>query len=374
MIRPFAALTLVAGICLTIEAEVPDKTFDVSPGQTLHVDLKTGGSIRIRGTAEKTVTVNTTIKGRNAEDFRVNFDQTKTGVSITSRYAGSTKSHSGRVDLVITVPNQFLTDLHTTGGSIAIDGVEGSHKAKTMGGSLDLRNLKGKVSMTTMGGSIDLVSSQVDGKVSTMGGKVKIKDVSGDIKGTSMGGDVIYENVQRPGMVAGNKRVEISTMGGDIKVGNAPAGAKVKTMGGAIRIGSAKDFVDATTMGGSIEIEALDGGVNAITYGGDITVTMVGDPSAGRRDVTLKSLNGELRLTVPASLSADIEVELAYTKNSARDFKITSDFPLTITETPEWDDDHGTPRKTIHAKGSTGGGKNKIHLKTINGNVVIKKQ
>ncbi len=41
--------------------------------------------------------------------------------------------------------------------------------------------------------------------------------------------------------------------------------------------------------------------------------------------------------------------------------------------TKEWDDSEGTPRKYIYATGSIAGGKNKIHIDTINGSVYLKK-
>jgi len=366
--------SLALGVCLIAQADVPDKKLEVSPGQTLEVHLKTGGAIRIRGVAENAVTVKTRLTGRDANQIHVSVDRTGNGVRIVSDYEGSRSHRSGSADLEISVPARFDAELKTMGGEIKIEGVEGKVSGSTMGGALDLRNLKGKVDLSTMGGGITLVSSQVDGKVHTMGGAVKIKDVIGDIKGSSMGGNVVYDNVQRPGGTVNAKEVVISTMGGDINVATAPSGANVKTMGGGIHIGSAKEFVKAKTMGGEIEIKELDGGTEATTMGGDIAVTMVGDPSSGKRDVKLDSKGGEIRLTLPAGLSMDIDVELQYTKNSSRNYKIDSDFPLTISETPEWDEGHGTARKTIKGTASLGGGKNKIVIRTINGNVILKKR
>jgi DUF4097 and DUF4098 domain-containing protein YvlB len=163
--------------------------------------------------------------------------------------------------------------------------------------------------------------------------------------------------------------VEISTMGGDITVANAPAGASVKTMGGDIEITSVKRDVKATTMGGDIEIKSIDGSASASTMGGDVTVTMVGDPASGKRDVELESMGGDVTLTVPAELSMDVEIEISYTKNSSRNYKIVSDFPLSISESPEWEYKAKGARKIITGKGVVGGGRNKISLTTTNGDV-----
>jgi len=201
------------------------------------------------------------------------------------------------------------------------------------------------------------------------GGSVLFRDVKGDVKGSSMGGDVRYENVTRSDAGAVSKPVEISTMGGDITVASAPAGANVKTMGGDIEIISAKRHVKAKTMGGDIEIAAIDGSVTASTMGGDVEVTMVGDPASGERNVELESMGGNLTLRVPAGLSMDIEIEIAFTKNSSRNYKIVTDFPLTTSESADWSYKAGGARKLITARGAVAGGKNKIRLTTTNGDV-----
>ncbi|MCM2317414.1 MAG: DUF4097 domain-containing protein [Thermoanaerobaculia bacterium] len=364
-----AAALLAAGMATSAFAQTQEKTFDVGPGQTLEVDLESGGAITITGVDGNSVTVKTTKKGRNASDLEVRVEQSKRGVRIETSHEKARRNWSGGVDVEVTVPRRFNADLETMGGAIRIDGVEGELEGSTMGGALDLKNLKGKLKLSTMGGSVTLASSDVDGEVSTMGGDVVFRDVKGDVKGSSMGGDVRYENVTRADGGAVSKPVEISTMGGDITVASAPAGASVKTMGGDIHIASAKQHVKATTMGGDIEIAAVDGGATASTMGGDVEVTMIGDPSSGKRDVELESMGGDITLTVPAALSMDVEIEIKYTKNSSRNYKIVSDFPLSISESPEWQYKSGGARKIIDGKGVVGGGKNKVVIRTTNGDV-----
>jgi hypothetical protein len=368
------SLILAAGICALAPAQIPEKRIEVSPGQTLDVNLETGGAISIQGGGGNTVTVKTSLTGPDAGDIQVRVERTGKGVSIVSRFASGHSRRSGSADLEITVPSRFDAELKTMGGRIRISNVEGQLHGSTMGGPLDLTALKGKVELTTMGGAVTLTASQVDGKVRTMGGKVMIKDVVGDIKSTSMGGNVVYDNVQRPGKGGDGKEVEISTMGGEIDVASAPSGANVRTMGGAIHIGSAKGQVKAKTMGGNIEIKELDGAVIATTMGGDIQVTMVGDPAVGKRDVKLDSKGGEVHLTLPAGLSMDIDAQLEFTRSAASQYKIESDFPLALTETPDWSEAHGSSRKTLKGTAVIAGGRAKIVIRTINGNIYINKR
>ena len=126
-------------------------------------------------------------------------------------------------------------------------------------------------------------------------------------------------------------------------------------------------------MGGKILLDSVDGAVRATTMGGDVHVRMVGDPSRGDRSVEISSMGGDIELIVPAGSSMDVDAELTYTRDHDRRYQIRSDFPLRQTVSPDWETDHGTPRKTIHATGSVNGGRNQVKIRTINGDVRIVK-
>lgn len=348
-----------------------EKTFKVESGKTLSVDLETGGSISILGWDREEVLVEVDFH-RNEGDYDVEIEETRQGIRVTSDMAGS-RGHGRAPDFEIKVPRRFNLELQTLGGSIDIDSVEGEIEGVTMGGELNLSNLRGEVALKTMGGDITCRDSELDGYVTTMGGEVLMENLVGNVKGSSMGGAVIYKNVtSRNGKSTGGV-VDISTMGGSIKVSVAPEGAKVHTMGGDIRIKSAKEFVRAKTMGGDIEIDEVDGWVRATTMGGDIDVIMVGNPDKGERHVTLTSMAGDIHLTVPAGLSMEFDIELAYTKGHEGDHDIHSDFDIEKEETKTWDRDNGSPRKYIYGKGSVKGGKHRIRIKTINGDIYLNK-
>jgi DUF4097 and DUF4098 domain-containing protein YvlB len=186
-----------------------------------------------------------------------------------------------------------------------------------------------------------------------------------------MGGEVSYRNVKRQDERNDAREVKISTMGGEIEVDDAPGGADVSTMGGEIRIRSAKKYVKAKTMGGEIKIDKIDGGVKATTMGGDIEVDMVGDPDQYDRDVVLSSMGGDIYLTVPAGLSMEFDIKLTLTRRTSNDYKIISDFPIEVEKTGDWEDSGS--RRFIYGTGNVAGGKNKIRIDTVNGDIIIKK-
>jgi hypothetical protein len=349
------------------------KNFTVKKGEKLDINLKTGGSISITSWDKDEVNVEGTFGGNKWKDIVVKLEKTESGVEIHSGYKHHNNNENGRAHFDIKVPSKFDIDLYTMGGGIDIDGVEGKISGQTMGGELKLSHLKGELELTTMGGNITLTDSDVDGKVHTMGGKVDFENVTGDVKGSSMGGKVTMKNVKRTTGDSVRDEVDISSMGGSIDVDEAPSGANVSTMGGEININSAKKFVKAKTMGGNIKIEEVDGSVKATTMGGQINVKEICKPDDSDRDIDLESYGGTITVLVPANFSMDVDITLAYTKERDRGYKIISDFDINKSQTDEWDHHNGSPRKYIYGKANIKGGKNKVTINTINGDVVLKK-
>lgn len=358
------------------EGKTIQKSFDVKPGGKVMLDLKTGGSIQIQGWNKDVVEVNADISGKDADDVKFEVDQNENEISIYSYYDGDEDNNSCREKVIVNVPQKFNVEFKTMGGNVKLDKLEGELEGKTMGGQLELSNLKGNVNMTTMGGRINVSDCEIDGKVKTMGGEVLVENVVGDLDASSMGGKVIQKNVKGNKNSIG-KEVNISTMGGEINVDNAPNGAKLKTMGGDITINSASKFVDAVTYGGNIEINEVDGKVKAKTFGGDVDVKFTG--SGEDKDIEITSLGGDINLSVPENFSMDVYVEIAITKDWGRkhknfeDLKVNSDFKLNEERSDDWDYSHGSPRKYLYSKGSFNGGKNKVVVKTINGEVTFRK-
>ncbi|MDR3626184.1 MAG: hypothetical protein P4L45_05100 [Ignavibacteriaceae bacterium] len=349
------------------------KNFNVEKGQKLSINLKTGGSISITAWGKNEVKVDASIDGEDWEDFLVEFEKDNSGININSRFKHQHDNVSSNAHFDIVVPSEFDIELNTMGGSLTIDGVNGKISGQTMGGGLTLSNLKGYLDLSTMGGNVSLTKSEVDGNVHTMGGEVDFEDITGDVKGSSMGGKVTMKNVTRKSGESTGDEVDISSMGGEINVDTAPNGANVSTMGGEINISSAKKFVKAKTMGGNIKIDDVDGSVNASTMSGKINVKEICNPNDGDRDIELESQDGDITLFVPAGFSMDVDITLSYTKDMEGKYKIISDFDLDRTQTDKWDHHKGSARKYIYGKASINGGKNKVTIKTINGDVHLEK-
>ena len=166
---------------------------------------------------------------------------------------------------------------------------------------------------------------------------------------------------------------DLSTMGGDVHVGSAGPFAKLKTMGGDISINRAAGSVDASTMGGKINIGQAGGAIKASTMAGDVTAHLTGSSSA-RRDISLSSMSGAILLTVPKDYGMDVQIKLAYTKNSDGKYRVIQHLGLSERQTTEWDTHDGTPRKYIYVTGRVGNGGNTVKIDTINGDISLKQE
>ncbi|HVT58492.1 MAG TPA: DUF4097 family beta strand repeat-containing protein [Thermoanaerobaculia bacterium] len=379
--RRIAFFILAACLALppAARADRIEKQVSVTAGQQLDIDLESGGAITIRGGDDRTASFTVDREGRDAAETEVTIEATSGGgARIATRHVGRRDSYSTNLRIDIRLPQRFSVHLKSMGGSVHLAGLDGKFEGTTMGGDLELSELNGEAHLKTMGGDVRVSKSKLDGRITTMGGKVQLEDIEGNLQGHSMGGTVTYQNVRggKEGSRGDSSRgaVVMSSMGGDLRVEDAPAGAELRTMGGNVRVRSAAKYVKATTMGGDIEIDRVDGRVDATSMAGDIKVTLVegsGGSAAEPHDVKLDSKSGELHLAVPADLAMDIDIQLFYTRASRRNYRVHSDFPLKIEESSEWDTTHGSPRKLIHATGRQGAATHRIELSCINGDVYL---
>lgn len=349
-----------------------EKTFQTAAGKKLDIDLKSGGEIHIIGNDKNQVVVRARMRGEDRDNLDFNAEESNGSIRVTSEYVGRSHSHNASSDLDIEVPSRFDVNLRTMGGDVSINNVEGEISGETMGGELNLQALKGNIQLTTMGGEVMLEDSTLDGSVKTMGGDVVIRNVSGSVKGSTMGGDVRYENANSAGKPKGE--VKISSMGGDLNVNEAPEGASLETMGGDIHVRSASKYVDAQTMGGNVKLDAVDGWVNASTMGGNVTVRLTGDPSQGKRDVDLTSMAGDIELTVPEGMAMNLDLQIEFDPDRSHTPKIISDFPVKTWEEESRNNHHGDRNsKVLRGTGQSGDGQHKVHIKTVEGDIIIKK-
>ncbi len=388
-VAPAPAAALLAGVnvqagtaahgCRTEGGDSMECGLDVRPGETLELDLETGGSVTIHGWDQSRVELRGRLKSSDLPGTHAEMTRTSGGIRLRSWYTGSSRNQSSSHRFELSVPRRFDVRLDSAGGDLSIDGVEGSFAGSTGGGDLVLQDLRGSAQLSTGGGTIRVADAHLEGAVSTGGGKVTLSHVSGGLRGSSGSGPVVYtepENegdptgdVDEHGAVRGGGRVHMERAGGDIQLEEAPSGAVVSTGGGNIVVGRAGGSVEASTGGGSIRLGPVAGDVRAGTGAGDVEVTVV-DAGGEPQSVVVKSGHGRVVIDLPAGFDGRVELETAYTRN-VEPTRIEAPWQLERS-TSDWSDREGTPRRYVRATGTVGSGRGLLKVKTVNGDVIVR--
>ncbi|HEY7877922.1 MAG TPA: DUF4097 family beta strand repeat-containing protein [Gemmatimonadaceae bacterium] len=136
-----------------------------------------------------------------------------------------------------------------------------------------------------------------------------------------------------------------------------PRGVKIKaaTVNGEVSVHGAQALVQAHTVNGSVDASSSTGPLEASTVNGDLRVSM--DALTGDGDLNYETVNGSITVHLPSHLDANVDMQ---TVNGS----LTSDFPLTLT---------GRINPRRHLSATIGNGGRHINLKTVNGNVELRK-
>ena len=388
-------LFLIMFSCFAISASAAEKvikeSYSVKSGGSLYIQSDSG-RIEIETWDKNSVDIKVTKKARKEsrlEEFKVTFEQNGDDISIEGESEWNSRVN---VSYLVKVPNEFDLDLKTGGGSITVDDISGKIKLNTSGGAIKVGNVaKGKVDLDTSGGSITVGDVNGDLKADTSGGRIQVGNISGKTDLDTSGGSIK--------VVGATGKVKANTSGGSINIGPTTNEVAVNTSGGSIKIDKAEGNIHADTSGGSIEVVGTDGSVDLDTSGGNIYVGKSGefvkaetsggnitikqangyieaDTSGGRIEaemiqtdnskdthVNLDSAGGSITLYLPKTIEATISAKLNISRSAYKDYRIYSDFPLTIK---------GEDSSRVSAKGKVNGGGDKININTSDGDIFIK--
>ncbi|MEX2284649.1 MAG: M56 family metallopeptidase [Gemmatimonadota bacterium] len=389
--------------------------FRVPSGGTLYLTLQTGGSIDVVGSDEGEVSIVATLEGTET-DLRM--EKVTGGVQVWTapRYARSSSRTNHRFRIV--VPTQYNVRIESMGGGVRIRDLDGNIRGHTAGGAIDIERAHGRLELGTGGGSVDVSDSDLTGSVSTGGGEVLIRNVTGGLRGSSGSGDVTYSNssvtidandmtARRPGSIRldlndvpvlwlDRKRSDtrsasdresteprllgqfpapaytVNRAGGAIRLDRVPDGAMLTTGGGEIIVREASGFLAAYTGGGDITIGSARGGVEANTGAGDVEIT-VPSMAGAAVDISVTTGKGRVILNLPADASAVLDLDATYTRSAIEPAVITSDFNLDVSTPSEWDSSMGSPRRHVRGSGTIGNGTGKIRVRTVNGDIIVRR-
>ena len=293
--------TPAAVVTAAIERNV-EKSFTVTGPGTLRVETQ-GGEIRVSPSSDDSV-VRITAKQRirastDAEadellkKLELGFEQNGNDVRVVSRYERQTSRFRFgswppvNVDVVVTVPAGFATDLHTSGGGITIGDLKGKVNARTSGGPIILGKLGGSVDAHTSGGNISLEEAVGPVDLETSGGNISVGRVAGAADLSTSGGNIRIDSA--------TSAMRAKTSGGNIRAaitGPLTEDCTLTTSGGSVRVTvdkSAAFRLDASSSGGGVDAEGLTLTLEKSSQGRG---RLAGDVNGGGKVLKLRSSGG----------------------------------------------------------------------------------
>ena len=186
-------------------------------------------------------------------------------------------------------------------------------------------------------------------------GEIDIGTVAGTLRAETAGGDVVV------GGASG--QVVARTAGEHIQIGPTDGSVRAETAGGSIRLQEARGRVVAETAGGSIDLLKLQSAVRATTAAGRILAEFnTGKKTFGPSE--LETSMGDVFVYLPANAPLTIDAAI----ETAAGRRIQSDFPLEIQGANE-----ELVPSTLRGHGNLNGGGEVLKIRTIAGNIEIRK-
>ncbi len=276
------------------------KSFDLSgPGK---IETKTSGaSVAITGTEGNHVVVEMFVKRngkavdpndadvqKRLDDYKIDIQKNGNTVSViveTKKSPDWSKGNNINLSFEIQVPYEMSTDLNTSGGSIAISGIEGDQSIKSSGGSVKISYSSGSIFTKSSGGSLSV--SEFSGllDLNTSGGSVKVNGMEGEVTINSSGGSVSLEDV--------SGKIYANTSGGGIKadINNIEDALTLKSSGGSISATIPKDLpMDLDLKGGNVNTKLTN-------FDGEMKRDkIVGKSNGGGVLISMASSGGSIKL------------------------------------------------------------------------------
>ncbi|MCK5520769.1 MAG: DUF4097 family beta strand repeat protein [Candidatus Marinimicrobia bacterium] len=256
-------------------------------------------------------------------------------LEIPTKSSIAGKTFSGDITIENT-EGQFV--LATYGGDIQAENVSGSMQFSTAGGDINVENLEGNLHLYTAGGDISAEDIKGKSEIETAGGDIEIFSHKGNLEASTFGGDIYVKKAQ-------GEKIELKSLGGDIKIRESSAEIILETAGGDISAEDITGSLDGETLGGMIECQNITGHINMETAGGDIIVeelfgsadleTLAGDieieklwsNKLEKHDIRVNTEYGDIMLTIPEKPDFNLKA-----KAHGFGVEIISDFPLEIIQ------------------------------------------
>jgi len=378
----------------TLSVSGPAELTVINDFGDLSVEAGADGKISVK--AEKTAWGGDEAEAQETlKDLKVVYEQEGDQVKISVQQPVevntlSVDQRSGSVKFTIIVPKDCAVSLDSANGDLSLRGTSGKNDLQTDFGALTLADVSGETQGRSSNGTITVKNLVTKGKVmlssefgnltidTLQGSEVTLSSTNGTLDLTGIRADGLLKTTSEFGAIQlsdsragtldihstnGNVKLEelnldgkITVMSefGDLTLTRVVATAyDLKSNNGKISVDGARGPVKADSEFGAVEV------VNAENVTLDLAsnnggVTFSGTLGAGPH--RLKSEFGNIKLTLPADLALNVDLQTEFGK-------ITSDFDITVTVKEKLDEKHWT--------GNINGGGADLTVENNNGNISL---
>ncbi|MCH6257049.1 DUF4097 domain-containing protein [Puniceicoccaceae bacterium K14] len=199
--------------------EVTEKSFDAAAIRNL--EIKTiAGYIKVFGEEREDISITRKATVRNVRESRakaylenIETETTIDGETLAISYQLEDKPSSISISLELRLPQNIVTHLKTSGGSIRVEDMDADVTAKTSGGNMTFNQIKANLTARTSGGDIKVDNVSMDANIHTSGGNLSLKNLNGNVTAKTSGGYIEAEILNPI-----TKNSSFKTSGGNIKL------------------------------------------------------------------------------------------------------------------------------------------------------------
>ena len=285
----FAVLLLIAApVSAQVKLTPISEQFSVSQVGELILSV-TDADVTVNTSNVSGVKVNVTVEGRDRNKAMEYYEKQNFSVALEDgtlhvvskrekNYGGSYEwDNSINIHVMINMPANVLTNIHTSDGDLIIEELTSGAKIKTSDGDIIIGEISGgDVAIQTSDG--DIVADLLQGpsvSIKTSDGDLMLGELSGDvIRAQTSDGDIGVESVIG--------EFEARTSDGDLRIGEmVSSSAAVRTSDGDIKISNVTGSLTVSSSDGDVELGLVDPGDISVSVGdGDALVSMPSDLSA----------------------------------------------------------------------------------------------
>jgi len=252
-------------------------------------------------------------------------------------------------------------DLRTGSGNVVLKDIVGAATVNSGAGNVTATHLKSSFTGTTGGGNIDVDDVMGQVKIVTAGGNLGLRNVTGNAQVFSSGGSITALSMKG--------QLDASTSGGNIQLTDISGETRASTNGGDIRATKISSFIRAETMAGNINMSEVSGGFDVLSEVGDVTIDISDTRFLNKRDASIDSNFGNIRVRIPRSMNGIIFAQVA--GNGSIEFKNPGEVAKELTDRNSGDRSSKSVGSVKRSEYQIGTGGGRISLGARNGKIQI---